>query len=60
MEKPRQDSWEYLLSIPHEGDAELAQIIYDDILGVAGGIADNRNCFIETDVRAVDDPDRSW
>jgi hypothetical protein len=50
----------YVLTIPYETDEELDRIIYDDILAEAHQIADLRNGFIEADVVAVDDPDRSW
>lgn len=60
MEKPRKDGWEYILTIPYETDAGLDRIIYDDILKEAAFLADCRHCFIETDVRSLDDPDRSW
>ena len=43
-----------------EAAEELDRIIYDDILGEAHRIADLRNGFVEADVVAVDDPDRSW
>jgi hypothetical protein len=59
MEKPYKDRGEYLLSIPYDTDEELDKTIYD-ILGEAASTADDRHCFIETDVMAVDDPDRSW
>jgi hypothetical protein len=60
MEKHSPDGWEYDLSIPYQTDEELDAIIYDDIIGEADRIADSRNCFIEADVSAVDDPDRQW
>jgi hypothetical protein len=60
MEKSVKDGWEYVLSIPYHTDEELDSIIYDDILREAANIADYRHCFIETDVRSLDDPDRSW
>ena len=60
MEKHEPDGWEYTLSIPYQTDKELDVIIYDDILCEADRIADSRHCFIETNVSAVDDPDRSW
>jgi DNA invertase Pin-like site-specific DNA recombinase len=60
MEKPRKDGSEYILTIPYETDAELDRIIYEDILKEAADLADCRYCFIETDVRSLDDPDRSW
>jgi len=48
------------LSIPYETDRDLDEAIYDDILYMANWIAESRYCFIETDIVAVDDPDRSW
>jgi len=60
MTKDRPDGWEYELSIPYQTDEELDAIIYDDIIGEADRIADSRHCFIEADVSAIDDPDRSW
>jgi predicted nuclease of restriction endonuclease-like (RecB) superfamily len=58
--KGRPDGSEYQLSIPYETDKGLDETIYDDILAEAERIADSRHCFIEADVSAVDDPDRSW
>jgi hypothetical protein len=49
-----------VLTIPYETDAELDRIIYEDILAEAHRIADLRNGFIEADVVAADDPERSW
>jgi len=49
-----------MLTIPYQTDAELDHIIYEDILGEAHRIAENRNGFIETDVLSLDDPERSW
>ncbi len=60
MEKPDNDSWSYILTIPYETDEELERIIYDEILGEANRIADLRNGFVEADVISLDDPDRSW
>ncbi len=60
MEKLHKDSHRYLLTIPYESDEELDRIIYEDILGEAQRIADLRHGFVEADVVAVDDPDRSW
>ena len=60
MEKERADDWEYTLTIPYETDEELDSIIYDEILGEANRLADDRHCFVEADVTSVDDPDRSW
>jgi DNA invertase Pin-like site-specific DNA recombinase len=60
MEKARSDGWEYILTIPYDTDEELDRIIYDDILREAAQIADSRHGFIETDIRSLEDPDRSW
>lgn len=51
---------EYTLTIPHESDDQLEQIIYRDILQEAARLADARHCFIEADVRALDGSDRQW
>jgi predicted nuclease of restriction endonuclease-like (RecB) superfamily len=60
MKKDRPDGWEYQLSIPYETDKDLDETIYDEIIAEANAIADRRHCFIEADLAAVDDPDRSW
>lgn len=60
MEKPDRKGWEYVLSIPYTTDVELDRIIYEEILAEAERTADLRHCFIEADVVAVDDPERSW
>jgi hypothetical protein len=60
MEKQTKDGGEYGLSIPYQTDKELDRIIYENILGKAHRIADNRNGFIEADVISLDDPERSW
>jgi hypothetical protein len=60
MTKARPDGWECELSIPYQTEEELDAIIYDEILAEAERIADGRHCFIEADVSAIDDPDRSW
>jgi hypothetical protein len=60
MNKDRPDGWEYELSIPYETDEDLDAAIYDDILHEAAWIAESHHCFIEADVTAADDPDRSW
>jgi len=54
------DGWEYTLTIPYRTDEELDKIIYDDILQQADSIADRYNCFIETDISAIDNPERIW
>ena len=60
MEKPYKDSWDYFLTIPYETDDELTTIIERDILREAAHIADMRYCFIEADVCALDDSERTW
>ncbi len=59
MEKPRKDSWEYILTIPCDTDEELENTIYG-ILREAQSTADSYNCFTESDVRVLDGSDRSW
>ena len=51
---------DYTLTIPYETDEQLERIIYRDILQEADGTADARHCFIEADVRALDDSGRHW
>lgn len=51
---------EYTLTIPYETDEQLERIIYRDILQEANLTADARHCFIEADVRALDDSGRHW
>jgi len=51
---------EYTLTIPYETDEQLDRIIYQDILQEAASTADARYCFIEADVRALDDSGRHW
>ena len=60
MQKPRQDGWAYILTIPYETDEDLNRVIYDNIRKEAAFLADCRHCFIEADVRLLDDPERSW
>jgi hypothetical protein len=59
MEK-HPSGFEYTLTIPYETDEQLEQIIYRDILQEAASTADARYCFIEADVRALDDSGRHW
>lgn len=54
------DGYKYILSIPYTSNEELDSIIYNEILAEAEQTADMRNCFIEADVVAVDDPERRW
>lgn len=49
----------YHLTIPYETDEELEDII-DEIIVEADLIADRNNCFTESDVTSLDDPDRTW
>jgi predicted nuclease of restriction endonuclease-like (RecB) superfamily len=60
MKKERPEGCDYQLTIPYETDKDLDATIYDEIIGEANSIADIRHCFIEADIVAVDDPDRSW
>lgn len=60
MEKLQKDGYEYLLSIPYDTEEELERIIYNEIYAEMESIADYRHCFIEGDMRDVDDPERSW
>jgi probable addiction module antidote protein len=60
MKKRWPDGNEYELTIPYDTDEELDNIIYRDIIQAASFQADMRNCFIETDVRALDGSERSW
>ena len=59
MKKRDAKGWEYELTISYETDEELDQIIYE-ILSEASGHADDRHCFIEANVIALDGSDRSW
>lgn len=59
MKKPDKDGWEYELTIPYENDKELDDKI-NRILQEMDSEADMRNCFIETDITAMDGSDRSW
>lgn len=58
MKKPIKNGSDYELTIPYENDKDLDQTIYE-MLSEMDSMADLRNCFIETDVRDMDD-DRSW
>lgn len=60
MEKLQKDGYEYLLSIPYDTEEELERIIYSEIYAEMESLADYRHCFIEGDLRAVADPERSW
>jgi hypothetical protein len=60
MEKVRKDGCEYLLSIPYETEEELERIIYNEIYAEMNNVADYRHCFIEGDMIALDDSERSW
>ena len=59
MQKPYKDSHEYNLTISYKDEAELDKIIYD-ILQEAESLADARNCFTESDIRALDGSERYW
>lgn len=60
MEKLQKDGYEYLLSIPYDTEEDLERIIYKEIYAEMESIADYRHCFIEGDMRDMDDPERSW
>jgi probable addiction module antidote protein len=60
MKKRWADGSEYELTIPYDTDEELDDIIYRDILQAASLQADMHNCFIETDMRALNGSERSW
>lgn len=60
MEKPWKDGNIYYLTLAYDTEEELERIISDEILREAWLIADDRACFIETDVRALDGTERSW
>lgn len=51
---------EYTLTILYETDEHLEQIIYREILQEAASTVNVRYCFIEADVRALDDSGRHW
>jgi len=57
--KPNKQGWEYTLTNSYRTDGKLDTIIYD-ILQASDSIADVQYCFIEADVRALDDSERSW
>lgn len=59
MKKPHKDGWDYILTISYDTDKELDDIV-SDILVEASRTAEDRNCFIEADVRAMDGSDRYW
>ena len=60
MEKPRAEGWDYTLTISYEDEEELTRIITEEIVIEAARLADLYNCFIETDVTALDGSERSW
>ena len=59
MKKLDSKGQEYELTIPGSTDEELEKAIYD-MLSEAASLADDRHCFIEPDVVALDGSDRSW
>lgn len=59
MQKRGQDSWCYLLTIPHSSDEELDAIIAE-LFQEAERIADLRNGFTEGDIREIGGRERSW
>ena len=60
MEKPDPNGSEYLLSIPYTHEDELDRIIYEEIFAEMESQVDERHCFIEADLTAVDNPERRW
>jgi hypothetical protein len=58
--KKQANGYEYTLTIPYDTDEQLERIIYEDILREADAEADTHHCFIEADVRALDDSGRHW
>ena len=52
------DGYDYEITIPHENDKDLDEII-DDMLSEMGSTADYRNCFIEADVSTLDG-EKTW
>jgi len=58
FKKPYADSYDYEITIPYENDKDLDEIIYE-MLSEMSCTADYRNCFIETDVRTLDD-EKNW
>jgi DNA invertase Pin-like site-specific DNA recombinase len=59
VEKPDKNGWQYILTIPYRTQDDLDDTIYD-ILREAQSTADERHCFIEADVIALDGSGRSW
>jgi hypothetical protein len=59
MVREHRAGWDYTLTIRYHTDEELDKIIYD-MLDEASFIADLSNCFIESDVTALDGSERSW
>ena len=58
MEKPTKDGWDYELTIPYENRKDLDDTVYD-MLAEMSALADDRHCFIETDVWSKEH-DISW
>jgi hypothetical protein len=56
--KPKQDGWDYELTIPYETEEELECKI-DELYREMSDIADTDYCFIEVDLIEVG-TDRSW
>jgi hypothetical protein len=52
--------WDYQLTISYNTEEELHRIITEEIVIEAARLADLYNCFIESDVTALDGSDRSW
>jgi DNA invertase Pin-like site-specific DNA recombinase len=60
VEKPDPKGSEYLLSIPYTHEDELDRVIYEEIFLAMEHLVNERHCFMEADMTAVDDPDRRW
>lgn len=60
MVKSHAEGWDYTLTIPYEDEEELTRIITEEIVIEAARLADLYNCFIESDVTALDGSERYW
>lgn len=60
VEKPDTKGSEYLLSIPYAHEDELDRVIYEEIFLAMEHLVNERHCFMEADMTAVDDPNRRW
>ena len=53
------DGREYEVTIPYDDDVDLEKRIHE-LISHIGHTVDDRHCYVECDVRSVDDPDRTW